>query len=129
MKDTCKKIKNIYLVLLATAFIMPSFAAGYLYVRNTALEKDVSSVCNRIDHIDQEALLHAAITIVTEGKPDKYEEALGSTKLPYVMQEIEERLASLSSKNTSAVDLIYVRQVAQGFKDIKKRCTTIHRGY
>lgn len=129
MKQSCKKMKGMCWLVLGAALVIPIFSAGYLYVRNATLEKELQSICKRIEMSDQEALLRAAIAVVTEGKPHQYEEALANAKLPYAMQEIEERLESLSSVNNIAADLVYVRQVAQNFKGLEKSCATLLRNY
>lgn len=122
-------MKGMCWLALSMALVIPLFAAAYLYIHNSALEKELHGLCSRIEQADQDALLKAAITIITDGKPYQYEEALANPKLPYAMQEIEERLESLSSKNELAADLVYVRQVAQNFKDLDKRCATLLRNY
>lgn len=124
---SCEKMKGTCRVILAAALIIPLFAAGYLYKRNAALEAELHEVCQGIQTADREALLRAGVAVVTGGKPYQYEEALANPKLPYAMQEIEERLESLSSKDETSADLVYVMQAAQSFRKTEERCAVLLR--
>ncbi len=122
-----KTAKGLFEIILGALFIGSVFMAAYMTMRNAQLEKDVVGFCSHVEKVDQEALLRAGIAVLTKGKPYQYEEALANPKLPYAMQEIEERLESLSSEDKSAADLIYVRHVTQNFKELDRSCDALLR--
>jgi hypothetical protein len=119
--------KTIIEMTGAALLVSSLFIAGYLYMANTRLKSDIRSLCMHVEAADQEALLRAGIAVLTKGKPYQYEEALANPELPYAMQEIEERLESLSSEDKSATDLVYIRHVAQNFKKLDRSCAAMLR--
>lgn len=120
--------KNIIEIVGGAVLVVSLFSAGYLYTANAKLKASLQGFCTHVEKVDQEALLRAGIAVLTKGKPYQYEEALANPQLPYAMQEIEERLESLSSEDKSAADLIYVRHVTQNFKELDRSCDAMLRG-